>query len=138
MTITSRQSGLSELRDQTKWLIEDDPTTIALIPKAAPVRKPSGGYDYIYDKDNPSVPKPEQTFKIIPTGGGWSNTVVETDSGFSTRSDYVIVGTFDADIDAGDYWVDGNTTYTVNDIIAKNDYEVKANVTAFGTDLNYG
>ena len=98
---------------------EDDPTTIALIPKAAPVRKPSGGYDYIYDEDNPATPKTEQTFKIIPTGGGWSNTIVETDSGFSTRSDYVIVGSYDADIDAGDYWVDGNTTYTVNDIIAK-------------------
>ena len=96
MTITSRQLGLAELRDQTQWLIDDDPTTIALIPKVAPTRKPSGGYDFMPDKLNPPKPKRPQTFKIIPTGGGWSNTVVEGESGFATRSDYVLLGLYKA------------------------------------------
>jgi hypothetical protein len=134
MTITSRQLGLAELRDQTQWLIDDDPTTISLIPKAEPTRKPSGGYDFTGDV----VAKKSQTFKVIPTGGGWSNTVTETDGGFATRADYVLLGLYNADVAVGDYWIDGDVTYTVNDILAKNDYEIKANVNAFGTQLNYG
>jgi hypothetical protein len=134
MTILSRQIGLSELRDQTQWFIDDDPTTISLIPKSTPVRKPSGGYDY----KGTVTPKAPQTFKIIPTGAGWSNPVTETDGGFASRAAYVLVGTYNSDMDIGDHWSDGDVTYTIADFLVKNDYEIKANVTAFGTELNYG
>lgn len=134
MRTISSQIGLSELRDQTQWFIDDDPTIIELIPKSTPVRKPSGGYDF----KGEVTPKAPQTFKIIPTGGGWANTVTETDGGFATRTGYVLVATYDSDVAVGDHWVDGDVTYTVNDFIAKNDYEIKANITAFGTELNYG
>lgn len=127
------------LRRATELAIKLDPRSIALIPSSK-VRTASGAYDY-----QDQTPRATQTFTlesnsstltgISATSGG----TTESESGASAKHwYYYLVGRYDAIMEIGDYWIDGNTTYTIKSIQPKNDYERRAIVEAVGDDPNYG
>jgi hypothetical protein len=127
----SQQRGLAELRRNTEWFIADDPSSIVLTPHTK-TREASGGYTWVAGS-----PRTAQTFKLIPfslTPDG----IVRSEGGEVRNWTYFVVGTYDAEIEIGDTWSDGNTMYRVTGIVHANDYEIKAAATAFGVDPNYG
>lgn len=131
MSSGSNQRGLAELRKQTKWFIDDDPTGIRLKTNAK-TEQPSGGY-----KITAGAERDLQWFKLINSLGDF-NGIVRTDDGQVRRFNYILLGEHDAQVAIGDYWTDGDTKYEVIALLAKNDYEVKAAVQAYGKDPNYG
>ena len=133
MSSASNQRGLSALRKQTKFFIDDDPTAIALkTGKGVATEKPSGGMSY-----GDAATRTVQLFKLINTGGDFDG-IVATDDAEIKRYNYIILGQHDALVAIGDYWDDGNTRYQVVSALVKNDYETKHAVVAYGRDPNYG
>lgn len=131
MSSASNQRGLAELRKQTKFFIDDDPTGIRLIPKDG-TEASDGGIDY---GDQPQ--RDLQWFKLINSMGDFDG-IVPAGDGQSRRFNYVLLAEHDAVVKIGDYWIDGNTHYEVIGLLVKNDYEVKAAVHGYGLDPNYG
>jgi hypothetical protein len=137
MTVTpSRQHGLAALVRATKAFIDDDPTTVVVMPaRGAKIVKPGGGYDWA-----DAVPRDPQTVKLIArTGDG--DGKVRNDTTYSEeiqRFSYIMVTMPDATFARGDYWWDGQTKYTVEALAAENDYERKFIVEGIGPDPNYG
>lgn len=129
----SAQRGMTLLTASTAAFIADDPVDIVLTAgKGIAVETPSGGYDY-----TDSGEKPTQTFKLINTSGD-SNNTSDSDGRSSVKFQYMLIGMPDADVEVGDWWVDGPNRYTVTGILHRNGYEVKATVEAFGDEPNYG
>lgn len=127
------------LRKATELAINLDPRTIILTPHAK-VNKGGGLYDF--EAQTPRLP---QTFMVEPVGAtlagitSTSGGVVSTDSGASIHQwSYYLVGRYDAQMEIGDTWQEGETSYRIVAIQPKNDYEKRAVVTAFGKDPNYG
>lgn len=131
-TTASAQQGLDLLRASTIAFIADDPTTISLIPsRGTSVEKPGGGYDYM-----PGTVRAEQEFKVISQSA--SDGIAESDGAQARSFDFIIVGQYDAAIEIGDRWTDGNNWYEVMGILPENGYERKASVKSLGAEPNYG
>lgn len=129
----SAQRGMALLTASTAAFIADDPVDLALNSgKGVAVETASGGYDY---EDAGS--KPLQTFKLINASGD-SNAPVQAEGKEVRKFQYVLIGMPDADVEVGDWWVDGPNRYTVTGILHRNGYEVKATVESFGEEPNYG
>jgi hypothetical protein len=127
----SNQRGLAELRKQTKFFIDDDPTGIRLIPSSG-TEDDDGGIDY-----EDSTERDLQWFKLINSLGDFDG-IVRTSDGQVRRYNYVLLGEHNAVVNIGDHWQDGDTYYEVISMLVKNDYEVKAAVQGYGKDPNYG
>jgi hypothetical protein len=130
---------LPALRKATDLTIKLDPRTISLIPHTK-VNKGGGLYDY-----QTQTPRAPQTFAVEPVGATLSGItsisggVVDSESGAQSHQwSYYLIGRYDAEMEIGDTWQDGNTLYRIVAIQPKNDYEKRAVVTAFGRDPNYG
>lgn len=130
---------LPALRKATDLVIKIDPRKIVLIPHT---RQAKGGglYDFVEGK-----PRAAQTFSVEPVGStltGITSTtggVIPTESGAEIHQwSYYLVGRYNAKMEVGDTWQEGNTSYRIVAIQPKNDYEKRAVVTAFGADPNYG
>lgn len=129
--IASQQRGLEALRRSTLAFIADDPYSIELQPKGSErVKKPGGGFDF----GDGLPPKPAQRFKLVAASGG----SFDGDGKQGHKWDYALIGAWNADIEIGDTWVDGNTQYRVASLMQNNGYEKVAAVVAVGTDPNYG
>ena len=70
-----------------------------------------------------------QTFRII-----WapSTGIVATASETTRRFDFILVGTYDAQVAIGDFWDVGDQHNVVDYIFPGNGYEVKCGGTSFG------
>jgi hypothetical protein len=124
------------LRYTTDWFINDTatiagPVAIALQRQVA-VDKPGGGRDFT------TVTLPIQTFRLtnqtVTDGISYSNN----DEGMARRDEYVLIGQWDADVQANDTWEDATGKWKVNGIVPNTGYETRANVTAFTSDPDYG
>lgn len=110
---------LAAQRRMTKALIDDDPTTAALIPQVR-ANTASGGFTQV-----PGTPRVEQTFKLSLLAYDERPTV--TVAGVERRIDYHLIGMPEMLIEVGDYWIDdANTRYEVVGFSEGWDYEVKA------------
>jgi hypothetical protein len=124
------------LRYTTDWFIRDTatiagPVNIALQRQVA-VDKPGGGRDFN------TVTIPSQVFRLTNqtiTSGIVTST---NDDGTARRDEYVLVGSWDADIQANDTWVDDTGQWKVNGLLPNTGYETRASVTAFTSDPDYG
>lgn len=137
MISQSQQSGLQDLIEGTKAFIDDDPTTITVVParSADKVRKPGGGFDYPQ-----ATPRAPQVVKIISTGGDFTG-ISTNDSTYSEtvrKFTYVLLTMPDAVFEIGDTWQDGENRYRIDAKLVDNGYEKKYGVTTFGPEPNYG
>lgn len=124
---------LSELRWNTLQYINAKPTTITLTStRGTAVAKPGGGHDYTTAERDP------QTFRIVrqTTFDGIEHS--PNDEGMSRKFAYLIVGKFDAEVAVGDTWDDGENHFHVDSVEPYNGYEVRALVTGFETEPEYG
>ena len=131
MRTVSTQRGLAELRRVTEHFIADDPTIIVLTPHSK-VSDGCGGYLFV-----PETPRVSQVFKVIaiPTS---TDGIVESEGASSRKWDYVLLGKYDAEVEIGDSWTDGDSSYRVTGCMQENDYERRFSVIAFGKDPSYG
>lgn len=121
------------LRRATELAIKLDPRSIALIPSSK-VRTASGAYDY-----QDQTPRATQTFTLEAINANSSGIASSpSDAGTTHQWEYYLIGRYNAVMEIGDTWIDGNTTYTIKSIQPKNDYERRAYVIAQGGDPNYG
>ena len=139
MTLSvSTAKYLNTLRKATDLAIKIDPRTIVLTPHSR-VSKGGGLYDF-----EAETPRAAQTFMVEPVGAtlsgitSTSGGVVSTEGAQVHQWSYYLVGRYDAEMEIGDTWQEGETSYRIVAIQPKNDYEKRAVVTAFGKDPNYG
>ena len=128
----SRFKQIPVLRKVTAKLISIDPRTISLIPHVK-TRQPSGGYKWVAS-GTPRAPQ-DFTLELIPgslTGAGQSE-------GANPKTwTYYLIGKYDAIVEIGDTWEDGDSSYRVIAIMPKNDYEKRCVVVGTGSEPNYG
>jgi hypothetical protein len=124
------------LRYTTNAGIADDPVTIALVRKTK-VAKPGGGHDKV------PVTLTLQTFRLInqTTGNGIADS--PSDGGRVRTDSYILIGSFDADIEPDDSWEetapDGSLIqYLVDGLLPTSSYETRASVTAFAKEPQHG
>lgn len=117
------------LRYTTDWFIRDTatiagPVNITLQRQVA-VDKPGGGRDFT------TVSIPSQVFRLT------NQTITDgiqhssNDDGIARRDEYVLIGSWDADVQMNDTWEDETGKWKVNGIIPNTGYETRASVTAF-------
>lgn len=114
-------------RKNTKRFIDADPTPVTLIPRGKKVYV-DGTATFVQEPA-----RPEQICKIIWQWDNGVNREISQSTSGSRRFDFVILGTHDAVIEIGDYWVVGEQTYVVEYVFPFNDYEVKAGGVTFGS-----
>ena len=133
MVTASSQRGMALMTASTQAYIADDPVAIILTPgRGSAVETVSGGIDY-----TDASPRQQQTFKLINVSGD-SNSPQTSEGAVAVSFRYILVGMPDAQIEVGDWWVDGPNRYSVTGILHRNGYEVKATVESFGGEPNYG
>ena len=92
------------LRRQTKFYIDDAPTTVRLIPHPE-TRTPAGG-----NTRSPGTPRKPQTFRLVPLDRMASATTnVQAGrpaDGQMHQANFEIMGEWDLEISRGDKWVD--------------------------------
>lgn len=139
MTLSvSTAKYLNTLRKATDLAIKIDPRTIVLTPHSR-VSKGGGLYDFVAE-----TPRAAQTFMVEPVGAtlsgitSTSGGVVSSEGAQVHQWSYYLIGRYDAQMEIGDTWQEGETSYRIVAIQPKNDYEKRAVVTAFGKDPNYG
>lgn len=116
---------LAVKRDQTVWFIAANPITLTLIPVRR-IRTSSGGWQ---EQDLP--PRPPQKLRLISMSASQKPTI--TDNGVEREIDLTLLGPWNAQIDIGDWWRDGEgLTYTVLEMVPFNGYEVRALVVKKG------
>ena len=99
-------NALELQRKQTQALIDDDPTTVSLIPTLE-TTTPAGAKTEV-DGD----PRAPQTFKLSLLAFDQRPTV--TLAGVARVIDYHLIARWDAVIEVGDHWTDeAQTTYTI-------------------------
>lgn len=131
--IVTAYPGLNELRRQTHWFIENDPTPISLIP-VEKVAASGGGWN-ISELD----PRPSQRFKLIFQSG--SDGVVQATDGVNRRYDFILLGEWDAIVDIGDMFVEpayGNQKWIVQGLQPYNGYQIKAGIVSYGKNPQHG
>jgi hypothetical protein len=124
------------LRYTTDWFIRDTatiggPVNIQL-QRQVPVDKPGGGQDFT------TVGIPSQVFRL--TNQTISDGVVHSpnDDGIARRDEYILVGSWDADIQPNDTWEDHTGQWKVNGLLPNMGYESRASVTVFASKPDYG
>ena len=127
---------LPALRKATELAIRIDPRTITLLPHSR-IDRGGGLYDF-----EAQTPRAAQTFMVEPVGatlsGSTSGGVVNSEGASVHQWSYYLVGLYDAEMEIGDTWQEGETVYRIVALQPKNDYEKRAIVTAYGKDPNYG
>lgn len=116
-------------RRLTDAFIATDPTTLVLIPNIT-VPRPGGAKRVLA-----GTPREPQDFKFIYPGG---DGIVVTDGGTTRRFDFIVVGSFDAEVDIGDHWDEGTQHYQIDYVYAPNGYEVKAGGVTHGSKPDHG
>lgn len=132
-----KASLLTPLRKGTDVLLSIFGQEVVLVPHQR-VKKPGGVYDW---EAQPA--RPPQIFNIEPSLGtrviDAGGDVRASDSGGTAHTwTFVLTGRHDAQIEIGDVWQAGETSYRVISIQPKNGYETVAVVSAIGKDPSYG
>lgn len=125
--------GLAELRRQTHWFIENDPTPISLVPVAKQAA-PGGGWNV-----SPLAPRSTQRFKLIPQST--ADGVVQTADGTSRRFDYILLGEWNAIVAIGDMFTEpehSGQKWVVQGLLPYNGYEIKAGIVSYGKNPQHG
>lgn len=111
-------STLEAQRRITKAFIDEDPTTITLIPTEIQVQ-PSG------DKRRfDGAPRAPQTFKVIPMTFDQRPTV--TVDGVDRIISHTLLGEYNCTMELWDHWDDGEETYVIVAFAPSYGYERKA------------
>lgn len=114
---------LSIHRKGTQKFIDADPTVIVLTPSTEVW---SGG-----TKTYGSEPdRPAQNFKVIWSGS--QDGLVVKSEGTTRRFDFILVGSYDAQVAIGDHWNVGEQHFQVEWVAPANGYEVKAGGVSHG------
>lgn len=111
-------------RANTQRFIDADPTSIILTPSTA--NWDTGTKSYEEDDD-----RPEQTFKVIWSGG---DGIVVNSLGTTRKFDFILVGSFDAEVAIGDHWSHDTQKYRIEYIQPSNGYEVKCGGFSIGAN----
>lgn len=119
-------TALDAQKRLTEAFIAVDPRVVTLIPQVK-TSNGSGGFTLA-----PGIPRAPQTFTLLAQAKGQEEPT-KTEDGQVMRTDYVLVGKYNAAIAPLDYWIDGDSRYTVEYILPYNGYEVRAGVTRYGT-----
>lgn len=116
---------LAVLRDQTTYFIAANPMTLLLTPTRDD-RTSQGGVRKV------NLPtRPPQKVRLISQGDSQRPTI--TEDGIEREIDLVLLGEWDAQIDIGDWWRDGEgLLYEVIEMVPYNGYEVRALVVKSG------
>jgi hypothetical protein len=112
-------------RDQTAWFIAANPVTLTLTP----IRKDrtSSGASVIVDLP----PRAPQKLRLISMSASQKPTI--TEDGVEREIDLTLLGPWDAQIDIGDWWRDGEgLLYEVIEMVPHNGYETRALVVKKG------
>jgi hypothetical protein len=116
---------LAAKRDQTVWFIAAHPAWLTLTP-VKKERSSSGGTHYVN-----LPPRPPQKLRLISMSASQKPTI--TDNGIEREIDLTLLGPWDAQIDIGDWWRDGEGLYyEVLEMVPFNGYEVRALVVKKG------
>lgn len=119
----------------TTWFIEQDPTDIVLSRRGV-TRTASGA-----TKFNDVTTLDSQRVKIIYGGGTGSGRagIVRTGDGTERMFSFIMVMEWDADVQPGDHWVDGNGQWwEVEEVLPLNGYETKATLRSYGKEPIHG
>jgi len=124
------------LRYTTDWFINQTATIAGPIEIALhrrqPVDKPGGGRDF------QDVVIPLQTFRFINQTVSNGINYSSNDDGMVRRDDYILIGSYDADIQPNDWWKDPYRQYKVEGLLPANGYETRAAVVVFTGNPDYG
>jgi hypothetical protein len=113
--------ALTAQRRMTKALIDDDPTTVVLVPSVESTT-PSGNPTYV-----DGTPRAAQRFKLSLLAFDQRPTV--TVNGVERRVDYHLIGEHNAVVEVGDHWTDAaGTKYEVIGFTEGWEWMVKAQV----------
>lgn len=116
---------LALLRDQTSYFIAANPSDLILNPVRTE-KTQSGSMRKIA-----LVPRPVQRLRLISMSASQKPTL--TDDGIEREIDLTLLGTWDAQIDIGDWWRDAEgLLYEVIEMVPFNGYEVRALVVKSG------
>ena len=137
---TSTMKALPALRRAVARAIEFDHRVISLVPDSNTLlAKPGGIYDHNQPPNTSGLPaRAPQKFSLSAYNIYGYNTIADIGGENDFRRYYQMSGKWDAVVEIGDWWIDGDTTYRVVSVLPKNDYEVRCLVIAFGKDPNYG
>lgn len=131
------QRGLEINRRLTKRFIDDDPHTIVVHARTK-VSLPGNQFEYM---DGP--PRDPQVVKLVYKGSassfGGAEGLQVTSDGQESRFDFTIVALWDADIEEGDWFEDGQgQRWEIKKEIPRNDYERRFSVSAYGDRVTGG
>lgn len=116
---------LAILRDQTEWFIEANPIDLIVTPTRR-VKNSTGGVA----KQN-LVARPVQRLRLISMSASQKPKI--TDDGIEREIDLTLLGPWDAQLDIGDWWQDGEgLLYEIIEMVPYNGYEVRALVVKSG------
>jgi hypothetical protein len=116
---------LAMLRDQTEWFIAANPIDLIVIPVSRQ-RTPSGAVTGVN-----LPPRPVQRLRLISMSASQKPTI--TDDGIEREIDLTLLGPWDAQLDIGDWWRDGEgLKYEIIEMVPYNGYEVRALVVKSG------
>lgn len=107
---------IETLRKQTKYYIDDAPTTVRLVPYPE-TRTAAGG-----TVRTPGTPRKPQTFRLVPLDRMASATTnVQAGrpaDGEMHQANFAIMGEYDLEIARGDRWIDetDGTEYEVTEV----------------------
>ena len=133
MTLAVRSmKPLGPLRRAIKRAIDFDHYVITLTPTDK-VERPGGVYETV-----DVIDRLPQKFQLEAYNVYGYNTQADIGIGGNLRRYYQLTGTYDAIIEIGDHWADGDNTYRVVSILPENGYEKRALVESFGSEPNYG
>lgn len=116
---------LAILRDQTVWFIEANPIDLIVTPTRK-VKTSSGAVTL-----QNLAARPVQRLRLISMSASQKPKI--TDDGVEREIDLTLLGPFDAQLDVGDWWRDGEgLKYEIVEMVPFNGYEVRALVVKSG------
>lgn len=111
------QPVLKILQDSTVWFIATDPTSVVLL-RHSTLRTDTGA-----SKPGPAVPLPAQQVKLI---GNSESGISKGEGGEDRVFEYTVLFKHDGDVQIGDTFKLGTTSWTVYALEPNNGYELKA------------
>lgn len=117
------ERNLDILRESTVWFIDQDPTTITLIPCPKSGIGPGGGTVAIA-----GTPRAPVQVKLI---GVEQDGVSPGEGGVSRQFDYTIVAEYGVPIEIDDTFFLGDNKFVILAVLPDNGYEVKAKAKQF-------
>lgn len=133
-----KPSLVNALRKGTDVVLKQFGTEVILTPHKR-TKKAGGVYDW-----EPQPPRDPQILLVEPVGATLSG-ITGSEGGITNVEgaqihswSYTLTGKYDAEIEIGDTWQNGETTYRATALQPFNNYEKKATVTAIGKDPQYG